>query len=146
MSGSSEQSNTVADTAYVSRAPDQYRHTHTSTSALSANCNLISITPKSADELPDPLHSRALVVKAVVCFVSCLAQFFGGRKSRETQSIAVSISRSPIFLRFQDLLDGDTDDGLLSLDRHLHNGSWIIVRVPTTSNSKAASVYENKDG
>ena len=55
ISGSSEQSNTVADTAYVSRALDQQRPKHTSTGALSAYCDLICVTPKSAYKLPDPL-------------------------------------------------------------------------------------------
>jgi hypothetical protein len=42
-------------------------------------------------------------------------------------------------------LDGDTDNGLFPFDRHPHDGSWIIVRIPTTSNSESASMYEDED-
>ena len=119
---------------------------HTSTSALSACGDLIWITSEAAYELSNPLHSRALVVKAVVCFVTCLAQFFGSRKAREAQSVAIHINTCIDILKFlKDPLDGDTDNGFLPLDRHPHYGGRVIVWVPTTSNSKSASMYEDKD-
>ena len=70
----------------------RYSRPHTSAGALSACSDLIRITSKTAYELFDPLKSCTLVVKAIVCFVTCFAQFFGSCEACETQSVAVYIN------------------------------------------------------
>jgi hypothetical protein len=95
----------------------QFLREHTSASAFSAYGDLIWVTPKPANEPSNPLHSRALVVKAIVCFVTCFAQFFGSRKAREAQSVAIQINTCIDVVKVsKHSLDGDANDRFLHLN------------------------------
>jgi hypothetical protein len=54
-----------------------------------ANCgDLVGISAEPANVVFDPFHCCALVVEAVVRFVSCLAQLFGGHEAWRSKSVA----------------------------------------------------------
>ena len=93
ISGSFEQRNIVTATAVVRYGPAFMLDVRTSTCALSACCDLIWVATKTADELPDPVHRRALIVETIVRFVSCFAKFSRCHEPSNTKPVAERFSQ-----------------------------------------------------
>jgi hypothetical protein len=78
----------VTDTVDVSDVSGHDINIRTSASTFANCCDFVWISTEASNVLSDPSHCRALVVEAIVCFVSSITQFFRGHETCSSKSVA----------------------------------------------------------